>query len=359
VPTATGGNPQSLARAERALGASSWAVTLAPPPFGYDCDEVLWREGDSLPRREFARWRLYRRALADYDVIHFNFGQSILTWGGLFSNRATLGVLDRLLLPFARHLELLDLPALRRAGKVIAVTYQGDDARQGDFCRRHFGTSLVEGVGPGYYAPWSDARKRERIARFARFADLIYGVNPDLLHVLPPPARFVPFANIDLAKWTPRTGPARSDGPLRVVHAPSHRGSKGTPHVLDAVQQLQREGLRFEFRLVEGLVIDQLLAGWYGGLAVEAMALGKPVIAYVREADLQVLPRAMREAIPLISAEPRNIREVLRACLDKGSAGLAAIGRSSRHYVEAWHDPLKVARILLDDYEGILRKRGR
>ncbi len=319
VPAAVGGNPQSLARAERALGVESHAVSLNAPPFGYACDEVLWQEGDGLLRRELKRWRLFRRALHEFDVIHFNFGQSILTWGGLFSNRPVLGPVEHLLLPVARHLELLDLPALRRAGKVIAVTYQGDDARQGDVCRNTFAISMVDGVEPGYYSAWSDARKRERIAKFARYADLIYGVNPDLMHVLPAAARFIPFANVDLQDWKPAVPAAAGNQRPLVVHAPSHRGVKGTAHVLAAVTRLHQEGVAFEFRLVEGLsnaaaravyeqadlVVDQLLAGWYGGLAVEAMALGKPVIAYLRESDLGFLPKQCVRRFRLSTRSPQ------------------------------------------------------
>jgi hypothetical protein len=51
------------------------------------------------------------------------------------------------------------------------------------------------------------------------------------------------------------------------------------------------------------LLVDQLLAGWYGGVAVEFMALGKPVVCYLRESDLRFLPEAMRRQIPIIRAE--------------------------------------------------------
>ena len=71
---------------------------------------------------------------------------------------------------------------------------------------------------------------------------------------------------------------------------------------MEAADRLQREGVPFDLELIENLpnaeatrryrdadlVVDQLLAGWYGGFAVEAMALGKPVIAYLRESDLHV-----------------------------------------------------------------------
>lgn len=48
-----------------------------------------------------------------------------------------------------------------------------------------------------------------------------------------------------------------------------------------------------EFYKQGDLVIDQVLAGWYGGFAVEAMKMGKPVGVYIREEDLQFIPEEM------------------------------------------------------------------
>ncbi len=75
-PTAVGGNSPALCRAQRALGARSWCVTLDENPFGYPVDEDL-RSGRGWLRREVARWKLVRRALREFDVIHYNFGRSI------------------------------------------------------------------------------------------------------------------------------------------------------------------------------------------------------------------------------------------------------------------------------------------
>src|SRR6058998_2007963 len=42
------------------------------------------------------------------------------------------------------------------------------------------------------------------------------------------------------------------------------------------------------------LLVDQLLTGWYGAVAVEMMALGKPVVCYLREDDLKFIDSRMR-----------------------------------------------------------------
>lgn len=372
APTAVGGNAPSLARAERALGLDSKSIELAPNAYGYACDETIWGPGDGVFGRELKRWVLFRRALHEFDVIHFNFGRTILTWSGVSESTARLHPLERLALPVARQFDLIDLPLLKRAGKVIAVTFQGDDARQADYCRAYFALSTVTGVEAGYYSPATDERKRRRIARFDRYADLLYALNPDLLHVLPKRARFLPYANIDIRAWQPPAARALPERPI-VLHAPSHRGVKGTVHVVAAIDRLKAEGVPFEFRLVEGLThaearklyeradlaVDQLLAGWYGGFAVEMMALGVPVVAYLREGDLGFLPEAMRRELPVVSATPETVYGVLKALLTERRDALSDLGRRSRAYVETWHDPLRVAATLKADYEAAAQGKMR
>jgi len=351
------GNAPQLARAERALGLDSWCVTLARSPYGYDADEVLWRERDGPLRRELKRWALVARALAHFDVIHFNFGATILPCPADPRPGSGTGELLRQAIAFYKRLICLrDLPLLKRAGKRIFVTFQGDDARQGDFCRTHFDVHFAHEVEPGYYSESSDARKRARIELFGRYADGIYALNPDLLHVLPSHARFLPYASVDLREWVPPSEPPGARRRIRVVHAPSHRGVKGTRHLVDAASALEAEGLDFELVLVENLprvearrfiesadiVVDQLLAGWYGGLAVEAMALGKPVVAHIREADLKFVPPDMRRALPVVDAQPATIRDVLRRLMTADRGTLPGMGRRGREYVERWHDPVRI-----------------
>lgn len=370
-PTDVGGHPSGLARAERALGLRSRVVAFEQSPFCYDTDEILWAAGDGLLKREVLRFWLLRRALREFDVIHFNFGHSIMPLR--LQPEPTVQGVGRRLRRLATHayinaLALRDLPLLKAAGKTIVVTYQGDDARQGDWIRTHFELSAIQGVGPWYYTPDSDERKRAAIARFGRYADRIYALNPDLLHVLPKAAEFLPYAHVDPRLWSAAAPAGASCGPLVVAHAPTHRGVKGTPLILDACRGLQAEGINFELDLIEGvtraqararyeradLVVDQLLAGWYGGVAVEVMALGRPTIAYLRQGDLDCLPAEMRAQLPVIEATPATITEVLRRWLTERRGELSEVGRRSRQFVERWHDPLQIAARLKADY-GRLR----
>lgn len=373
APAVVGGQPQELVRAERAIGLRSRAVSLEPSPYGYEIDEVLWRGDETLLGREAKRWRFLWRALREYDVVHFNFGRSILpcaTMTGSLPRYIGGGLPALAAVAYARLVCQCDLPLLRLAGKAIFVTYQGDDARQGDYCREHFAVHYVREVGPEYYPPASDALKRRRIADFDRYAHGIYALNPDLLHILPRRAQFLPYSSIDPRAWSAATV-AGAGARRTVAHAPTHRAVKGTRYLLEAVNRLKTEGFKIELRLIENLphegvraalegtdiFVDQLLAGWYGGAAVEAMSLGRPVVAYLRQEDLGFVPEAMRRELPVVSAEPGTVYEILKGLLLRDASDLAALGARGRRYIERWHDPRTVAQRLKTDYECALERR--
>jgi glycosyltransferase involved in cell wall biosynthesis len=324
--------------------------------------------------RELSRFRLLWKALREADIVHFNFGETIMPQGahGVAWPGSPFGKgLHRLYGLYARVLEMRDVAWLKRAGKGIVVTFQGDDARQGDYCRDHFRIHPLDEVEEGYYHPAVDAHKRKRIAQFAALADRIYSVNPDLLHVLPEQAAFVPYASVDPREWPMVPWSLREDDVPVVVHAPSHRRVKGTRFLLEAVARLRAENVPLEFVLVENmthaearrlyerahLLVDQVLLGWYGAVAVECMALGKPVICYIREEDLAFLPAGMRADLPILSAGPDTIYETLKTWLTARRGDLAEVGRRGRAYVETWHDPRKIAARLKTDYEAIRATR--
>lgn len=369
------GNPSSLARAERELGLNSWSISFTDDSFIMNSDEVLWNKDDNVLIREMKRWQFAWRALTEFDIIHYNFGQSIMPkWypAKIIEKQYPNIVLIKLYQLYASIFELKDLWLYKKAGKVIVVTYQGDDARQGDYCKRNFNITFSNEVDSDYYLPEDDNHKRWEISKFAEYADRIYSLNPDLLHVLPPQAQFLPYAHVYLDEWrVPSNINTNKSRPL-VIHAPTERSVKGTRYILDAVSRLHSEGLQFDFQLIEGLqqhearkiygnadvLVDQLLAGWYGGLAVELMALGKPVICYIRESDLKFIPEEMKSDIPIINSDPGSIYDVLKDYLTSSKSQLKKIGEKSRSYVEKWHNPSKIALRLKRDYLEILKERN-
>ncbi len=337
-PTDTGGNAWGLSRAERALGVPSDVMVRRSGSLQFPNDIDL-RVGEGFPlARMFRLGKFFLRACLTYDVFHFNWGMSMLDhrmW----------------------NLHYWDLPLLKRMGKRIVVTFQGCDARMKTLSQQRFSTSACAECDVSWCTPRMDAIRLRRIRKVFSYADRVFALNPDLLHFLPG-AEFLAYASVNLQEWRPAPDKHQEltqNRPLRVLHMPTNRSIKGTSYVEAACARLHQEGLPVELILVEGvphhsvksliekadLVVDQLLVGWYGALAVEAMALEKPVLCYLREEDLKrFVP--FHDRIPIVRTTKHTLAEDIRKLL-QAPARLAELGRAGRRFVEECHDPLKIA----------------
>jgi len=140
---------------------------------------------------------------------------------------------------------------------------------------------------------------------------------------------------------------------LRILHAPNHRAIKGTQYFIDAVNELVEEGLDVELVLLErvpndevkrvmasvDIVADQLIVGWYAMFAIEAMAMGKPVLCFLREdlLNLYTISGLIKpDEIPIINCGPFTVKDTLRYFLAHRDK-LASIGRKSREFVLKHH----------------------
>lgn len=374
LPTDVGGNPYGLSQHLRQEGVRSESWVFQSNYLGYGCDRVIWKPDDKLVPREAKRFWSILRAAFKFDVIHFNFGQT-LAHGVAPARKSSLPrrIARTAYEIYMDCLQRFELTLYKLLGRALFVHYQGDDARQGDVSLKLFKYSVAQRVAPGYYSPQTDALKRKMIRRLDKYCSAIYSVNPDLLHVLPERARFVPYCHISLDDWQPSYTQRDTTRPIRIGHAPTNRAVKGTDLILAALDSLAGKGYAFELVLVEGLshaearkryesidfLIDQIFCGWYGGLAVEAMALGKPVVVYIREEDLKFIPEQMRADLPFIQATPDTVEQALQQMLEMPREQLYHLAQRSRAFVEKWHDPLRIAAEIKADYEKALSDRQR
>ena len=130
---------------------------------------------------------------------------------------------------------------------------------------------------------------------------------------------------------------------LRVAHAPNHGHFKGTRLLVEAIERLVREGEKIELVSVQGvsnqkvielfgsshIVADQFVAGFHGYTALEAMALGRPVLCFLRNDQMMIDPATC----PIINTRPEEIYSVLKKCLS-GQIDLNRLGGNGRRYVE-------------------------
>jgi len=159
--------------------------------------------------------------------------------------------------------------------------------------------------------------------------------------------------------------------PLRLLHAPNHRNLKGTGHIVKAVDELRAEGLAIELSIVESVpnsqmpdliraadvMIDQLILGWYAMFALESMALGKPVVCYVRPdlRDFYVSADLIGpDELPLIEASVGTIKDTLMQLASMPRPALCEIGLRSRAFVQKHHSIEAVGRV----FDQINRKLG-
>jgi len=349
APVNIGNHPWVLSRYERALGLRSDLVVSYDTWLKYPADRFLskspsrtWR--DKLRERMFGLSAAFR-----YDVLHFYFGRSFFSWT---TGRRLPGA-------------FLDLKLAHYLGRKVFMTLQGCDARLSDRNSERNAITMCH-LGRCQAAPVCrhtiDADRRRLIETILPWCDRVFVLNPDLAHDVPG-AVFLPYANVDVEAFAPLW--PRTDGPIRILHAPSDETIKGTRFVVEAVERLKQRW-PIELVLVRGLphpealklygrmdlVIDQLLAGWYGGFAVEAMALGKPVACYIRDSDLCHVPQAMRADLPLARVAIPTLERDLEQLLEQRHHW-PEWGRRARQYVLRWHNPKQIATAMASAYRDL------
>ena len=357
-PTAVGSFGPLIAKHEKKNGIESHSLLMGT--------NIYFKHADFIVHPSFINrfiW-LLKLIFSDYSIIWFNFGTSLIPTAYIKSHHNVGQKLLREVYNLTLG-SLFDVYLLKRCGKKIIVSFQGDDIRQEDFARKHFKISHT--FSEGYGSPELDRLKRTRVQKWTKYADKIFAFNPDLLHLLPPYATFFPYCReLPDIEYHKRHSKRLTDS-LRVVHAPTDRAVKGTQFVLDTVERLKHEGHLIELILVEGksnkealdiyatadLAIDQLRTGWYGGFAVELMALGKPVLSYIREGDLKFIPQEMRDELPIIDANQDTLYEALLKLLHNRHK-IHEIGLQSRKFVEKWHDVEKRIPYLQQLYQDLL-----
>ena len=346
-PTDTGGHAWGLSRAERALGIQSDVMVRHSSWLGFPCDVDLRLRDRALPASVLRLGWFFLRAVRKYDVFHFNWGMSLMdyrTW----------------------NLHYWDLPLLKRLGKRIVVTFQGCDARIKTISRERFSTSACAECDVAWCDERMDAIRHKRIRKVFAYADKVFALNPDLLHFLPG-AEFLPYASVDPKEWRPMVTPYEKrtgSRPFRVLHMPTNRSIKGTRYVEQACAHLQAMGVPVELVLVEhvphaqvkdliaraDVVVDQLLTGWYGALAVEAMALGKPVLCYLRDEDAKrFVP--FHDQIPIVRTTKATLAHDLNGLL-RSPSRCDELGEAGRRFVTEWHNPLRIARQTMVAYHS-------
>jgi glycosyltransferase involved in cell wall biosynthesis len=338
-----------------------WGVTpILTLPLLVRCDRLLGLRSDSLVftvyhtsnnfdfnlkrLREFVfnkhpRWALrlheaiLRICLIRYDVFHFFYDHGLLT-------------------P-TRRLQINEdeIVAMRHFGRRLFTYAYGADVRTRtatlQLGRYNICAECPEAMK---FCICADEEGEGNVARIRASATAMIAMGDMLAYV--PGARNLHYWPIDTAAVKYAGVTWKKDRPLRIAHAPNHPHFKGTRYLIEAIERLRKEGHAIELVRIEGvpnkevmalfascdIIADQFIAGFHGYTALEAMALGKPVLCYLRNPDMAIDP----VNCPIINVWPDTVYDVLLDCLN-GLHDLATLGRRCRAYVEHYYSLEAVA----------------
>ena len=350
APINVGNQPWVLSRYERQLGVESELHVNYATGFGYRADKIISQNGGKSAADLRERLSAGLKSPWDFDVFHYYFGRTLLCWDDYVSGD---------------DYRYLDLKIAKRLGKPVFFTLQGCDVRLAEQSAK-LDVSPCRTGACGIFADClsrHDARRRHLIAEILPSADRVFYLNPELGRYVAR-GEFLPYCSVDIENTA--VHPPRREGPPIIVHAPSDPSIKGTRYIVEAIEVLKRHR-ELEFVLVQDmthaealrvyqtadLVIDQVLAGWYGGFAVEAMAMGKPVLCYLRNDDLTYVPEEMIADLPIQNVYPNYLIDGIAAALDRRSEW-AKWSQRSRSFVEKWHNPRLIAEAMIALYSNPL-----
>lgn len=331
APANPAGQATVISRAQRELGIKSDVLVFNQKVFGFDVDYDLKIDERPWGMRTLGKKLNFLKVARKYDVFHFHYGRSLLP-------------------------KNLDLGLLRMMGKKTVMQYWGSDVMQVDLAKKY--TLLTEETLRQVIPGLDDEKQRKRIAKINRKVGASIVGDYSLLP-FSPESRVVRQA-LDVSKL-PFIGVESKEEDINIVHAPTNRLIKGTDRILAAIERLRKEGFKVNTVLVENMphdkaievfktadiVVDDVLQGPYGLVAMECMALGKPVLGRI---DRHFA--SMYKDLPVVNTDPDNICENLKA-LATNPAMRAELGKKGRAYVEANHDAKVIAQQLIDIYRSL------
>jgi len=331
APANIAGQATTISRAQRELGIKSDVLVFNQNVFAFDVDIDLKIDSRPWGTRILSKKWNFLTCVRKYDVFHFHYGRSLLPLN-------------------------LDLGLLRMMGKKTVMQYWGSDVMQTDLAKKYtlLDEEMLRKLIPGI----DDEKQRKKIAKINKKVGASI-VGDYSLVPFSPDSKVVRQA-LDISKF-PYVGVEPKEEGINIVHAPTKRAIKGTDLILPAIERLRKEGFKINTVLVENMphdkaievfktadiVVDDILQGPYGLLAMECMALGKPILGRI---DRHFA--GMYKDLPIVNTDPDSIYENLKA-LATDPAMRAELGKKGRAYVEANHDAKMIAQQLIDIYKSL------
>lgn len=276
------------------------------------------------------------RTLFRYQVLHFFSGETILPW----------------------KLRGFELACYKLFGKKIIMHFVGSDIRSEDYLKEK-NDHLEEYLKGEYHldTPISSQLQKKLIGQARKNSTTIIVSTPDLLEIIPE-ATYIPvFLDFGHFIYEESEKSSVTKDVVSILHSPSAAKTKGSGHLDKIFTALKSEfGEAIEFvtpglklneiksypttrydllnRMAKSnIVIDQLVIGWYGLKAVEALMLDCEVICFIENELLCYLPTDA----PITNSNVLNIESKLRELIKQILAN-DLIKSNKSEYVKSHHN---------------------
>jgi glycosyltransferase involved in cell wall biosynthesis len=282
-------------------------------------DLCLHLEKYSKSDRERLRVKFLEDVVDQYDIFHFHFGETF------FKDRS-------------------DLEYLKKCGKKLVVQHRGSDVRM---------LSIAKSEGSADVRVKGGRRREEReiskkLKELSKYIDHTIVSDHELHSYIKGRYKHIhllrQFITLDKFPFSP---PSTNNQKPLIIHAPTNDYLKGSEYVVQGIERLRRKGLSFDFQILNDvshkdalhaykeadIIIDQLLQGSFGVLSLEGMALGKPVICYIRDSMIPHYPLGL----PIINANKDTFYDVLKRLLINTEMRRTK-GIEGREYIEKYYD---------------------
>jgi glycosyltransferase involved in cell wall biosynthesis len=260
----------------------------------------------------------------------------------------------------------LNLLILKVLGKKIICTFRGADVRSKVDILSYDLFSKSKKTWPKYfenlYVKENIFKKIKRTLRmkiFCALSDKIVLTGPFLVSSVDCFDKIIPYAR-DI-KYLEKI-PTKKHR-LTVVHAPTAFDVKGTYYVKQAFKNLKKKYSQVDFKIITGLshddllkelangdiIVDQLIVGWYGGLAAEAMVMGKVVLANLNPVYFQFVD--FSKQLPVYNTNVWQLENDLEMLINSPEERNLRSARGAK-FAKKYHDCQKVANQYLELYRG-------
>jgi hypothetical protein len=241
-----------------------------------------------------------------------------------------------------------DYPLLKKANKKIVNVFVGSEIRHISAFKQEFGGN--QSTWEQGYLDGDLNSKLFTLRNAELYSDLILSV-PDQsgLAIRPYDHLYIPFNGAGI------TFNPTEHTPLRVIHAPSKSGIKGSSIIISTIERLRSEGIEMEFKLIQNVsnnelmkelneadvLVDELYLHGPGTLGLEGMAAGCAVATHTMSTYKDVFNP------PVCSIDEGNIYEQLKVLFTNKEYRSKLI-HSGKKFLEEKTAPAVVAKSVLD-----------